>query len=107
MRLLISHTPFTVDNAFNQAGPIFIHKKEVEEYANIHIFPPEIKADKESFPLTLIGYNKEQKMIFTKLVGDDDVDLLISKIFEEQTEVDYLHARNAEACCFICRIERI
>ena len=106
VRLLLSHSPFFFHNAFDQPGPIFIHKKEVEAYKDIHRFPPEIKADKESFPLTLIGYNKEQKMVFTRLVGDDDIDLLIPKLFEEQTEVEYFHVRNAEACCFICKVEK-
>jgi hypothetical protein len=45
-------------------------------------------------------------MVFTKLVGDHDVDMLILEIFEAHPEVEYLHARNAEAGCFICRIER-
>ena len=78
-RLLFSHSPFDIDNAFNQTGPIFINKDAVEAHSNIHQFPPEIKADRENFPLSLLGYSKEQKMIFTKLVGDDDVDLLIHK----------------------------
>ncbi|MEO8770709.1 MAG: DUF1203 domain-containing protein, partial [Ferruginibacter sp.] len=69
-------------------------------------FPPEIKADKINFPLSLIGYSKHQNMIYTKLVGDDDVDILIQKIFEEEDKVAYLHVRNAEACCFICKVER-
>ncbi|MEO5648034.1 MAG: DUF1203 domain-containing protein, partial [Chitinophagaceae bacterium] len=106
VRLLLSHSPFKIDNAFDQPGPIFIHKNEVEAYKDIHRFPPEIKADRINFPLSLIGYSKDQRMIFTKLVGDDDVDILIPKIFEEHTEIEYLHARNAEACCFICKIER-
>lgn len=106
MRLLFSHSPFEIENAFNQPGPVFIHKEDVEEYADVHRFPPEIKADKTNFPLTLIGYSKGQKMVYTKLVGEHDVDLLIERIFREQPAVDYLHARNAEAGCFICRIER-
>ena len=106
-RLLFTHSPFEIDNAFNQPGPIFINKEEVEPYSDVYRFPPEIKANKRSFPLSLIGYSKEQQMVFTKLVGDDDVDLLIRQIFEEQPQVDYLHARNAEACCFICKIERV
>ena len=107
VRLLISHSPFTIDNALNQPGPIFIHKNDVEAYSDIHRFPPEIKANKKSFPLTLIGYTKEQMMILTQLVSDDDVDLLIPKIFEERPDIEYLHARNAEASCFICKIERV
>ncbi len=105
-RILLSHSPFSINNAFNQPGPIFIHKKEVESYKSIHQFPPEIKADKENFPLSLIGYSEDQKMVFTKMVGDADVDLLIPKIFQEHSEIAYLHARNSEAGCFICKIER-
>lgn len=70
-------------------------------------FPPEIKADKQNFPLSLIGYNTKQNMVFTKLVGDDDVDLLIPEIFHSHNDIAYLHARNAEAGCFICKIERV
>ena len=105
-RLLLSHSPFEIDNAFNQPGPVFINAAEVGAYKDVHRFPPEIKADKENFPLSLIGYSKSQKMIFTKLVGDADVDELIPEIFEANPYIDYLHARNAEACCFICKIER-
>src|SRR5688500_9192444 len=95
VRLLLSHSPFAIDNAFNQPGPIFINKNEVEPYNDIHRFPPEIKADKISFPLSLIGYNKKQNMIFTRLVGEDDIDVLIHKIFDEQPGVEFLHARNS------------
>jgi hypothetical protein len=105
-RLLFSHSPFTERNAFNQNGPVFIHAKEVEPYGDIHRFPPAIKADKVNFPLSLIGYNAKQKMVFTKLVGDADVDKLIVQIFEAHPNVEFLHARNAEACCYICKIER-
>jgi len=105
-RLLLSHSPFNIDNAFNQPGPIFISGDEVEAYKDIYRFPPEIKADKINFPLSLIGYSTNQQMVFTKLVGDNDVDELIPAIFEEHPEVDFLHARNAEACCYLCKIER-
>ena len=105
-RLLLSHNPFSIDNAFNQPGPIFINKKDVESYSDIYRFPPLIKADKEHFHLTLIGYDALQMMVASQLVGKDDVDELIIKIFEQYPEIEYLHARSAEACCYICRIER-
>lgn len=106
VRLLLSHSPFQIDNSFNQPGPIFINKREVEPYSDIHRFPPEIKANKISFPLSLTGYSKKQNMVLARLVGDDDIDNLILQIFDEHPEVEYLHARNSEACCFICKIER-
>jgi len=106
-RILLTHSPFELDNSYNQPGPVFINNEDVEEYTDIYRFPPEIKANKKSFPITLIGYNKDQQMIFTRIVGDDDIDELINKTFEQQPEIDYLHARNAQACCFICKIERL
>lgn len=105
IRLVFKHSPFDIENAFNQPGPIFIDKNEVVPYSDIYTFPSEVK---ENFPLSLIGYNNEQKMIYTKLVGNnDDVDDLITEIFETEKNVEFLHARNSEACCFICKIERL
>ncbi len=106
-RLLFTHSPFDTDNVYNQPGPIFINSADVEEYSDIYRFPPEIKANKKSFPLTLIGYDAEQQMACTKLVGDADVGKLIAELFETQPDVKYLHVRNAQACCFICKVERL
>jgi hypothetical protein len=106
-RLLLTHSPFELDNAYNQPGPVFINSEDAEEYTDVYRFPPEIKANKKGFPVSLIGYNEEQQMIFTRLVGDDDIDELIPEIFEQHADVAYLHARNAQACCFICKIERV
>ena len=106
-RLLLSHSPFSVDNAFNQPGPIFINAEEVEEYKDVYRFPPEIKADKEHFHLTLIGYDVNQMMVYSKMVGDNDVDEMIVNVFNTRPDIAYMHARSAEACCYICRIERL
>lgn len=107
-RMLLSHSPFEIDNVFNQPGPIFINAAETEPYKDVYRFTQEIKKDKEHFNLTLIGYSETQQMVFTKLVDDDeDIDELIPEIFENHPEVLFLHARNAEACCFICKIERV
>src|SRR5215216_3522888 len=89
-RILASHSPFEISNAYNQPGPVFISAEPVEEYADVHRFPPEIKNDKLHFPLTLIGYSTEQRMVYTGLVGNDDVDELIVRIFERHPEVEYL-----------------
>src|SRR5262245_44975460 len=106
-RILLGHSPFKMANAFNQPVPIFVNSADVDEYSDVNRFPPEIKADKQNFPLSLIGYNASQQMVFSELVGDQDVDEMIERIFEEESDVEYLHARNSEACCFICKIERV
>ena len=106
-RMLISHSPFEIPNAFNQPGPVFFNSADVDEYRDIHRFPPEIKADKKNFPLTLLGYSSGQRMVFAELVGDRDVDDVIERTFNDRADIEYLHARNAEAGCFICKIERV
>ena len=105
-RILVRHSPFEIANAFDQPGPVFFHASEVEEYSEVHLFPPEIKSDPVNFPLTLIGYSSDQRMVFAELVGTRDVDRMIEEIFEAREDVAYLHARNAEPGCFICKIER-
>jgi hypothetical protein len=104
--VLIGHSPFEIANAFNQPGPVFFNSSDVDEYRDVDRFPPEIKADRKNFPLTLIGYNSEQMMVMAELVGERDVDEMIESVFEQRSDVAFLHARNAEAGCFICKIER-
>jgi len=88
VRLLISHSPFTIDNVFNQPGPVFIHKNNVEPYSDTHRFPPEIKVNKESFPLSLIGYSKRQNMVFTQLVGDESKNKYSKKVSNRNAPVN-------------------
>ena len=106
-RLLLGHSPFELANAFAQPGPIFVNSGDIEEYADVHRFPPEIKADKKNFPLSLIGYNLKQEMVFSELVGEQDVNAMIDRVFANEPDVEYLHARNSQAGCFICKIERV
>lgn len=105
-RILVSHTPFESNNTYHQVGPIFIHAEPVETYSDIYRFPPEIKADKESFPLSILGYSSDDRMVYTELVGDKDIDERLEAVFNEHPEAAYLHVRNSEACCFICKVER-
>ena len=107
-RVLVSHSPFEIRNAFDQPGPVFFNASpDIDEYHDVHRFPPQIKADPANFPLTLIGYSSDQRMVFAELVGDRDVDEMIESIFAERADIEFLHARNAEAGCFICKIARI
>ncbi|MEP7321920.1 MAG: DUF1203 domain-containing protein [Saprospiraceae bacterium] len=106
-RLVISHSPFNLQNAYNQRGPIFISADEVEEYKDVYRFPEEIKKEKDRFKLTLIGYNDIQWMVFAQLVDDNDrIDEMIAEIFNQYHEIEYLHVRSAIASCFICKIVR-
>jgi len=105
-RLLLSHSPFAIDNAFNQPGPVFIAAADVEPYADVYRFPPAIK-ENPSFHLTLIGYSHEQRMVHTELVPDNlEIEHQINQVLENNPNIDFLHVRSAIACCYICTIVR-
>ena len=106
MRVLASYSPFAREGLYAERGPIFISATATEPYANVHQFPPQIKADPVNFPLSLLGYSADHRMNFTKLVGERDIDELLGEVFDTYPEVAYLHVRNAEACCYICTVER-
>ncbi|MEP6749954.1 MAG: DUF1203 domain-containing protein [Bacteroidota bacterium] len=105
-RILLSYSPFSKPGLFAETGPIFIYENEVASYRDIYRFPAAIKSDKINFPLSLIGYNSNDNMVYTKLVGDEDVEDLIEQIFDTRADIHYLHVRNSEACCFICKVDR-
>lgn len=105
-RLLFSYSPFAQEGLFTERGPLFIRADQAEPYADVHRFPPEIKADPVNFPLSLLGYSADHRMNFTQLVGNADVDELIPTVLDQHPDIAYLHVRNSEACCYICTIER-
>ncbi len=106
-RILFSYSPFGKPGLFAETGPVFIYEAPVESYRDIYRFPAAIKADRINFPLSLIGYNSNDSMVFSQLVGEYDVEDLIEQIFDTHPGINYLHARNSAACCFICKIERL
>lgn len=105
-RILASYSPFTQTTPYAETGPIYICAEAVGPYQDVHRFPPEIKADKANFPLSLLGYSITERMVYTEQVGNQDIDQRIEHVFNTRPEVAFLHVRNSEACCFICKVER-
>ncbi|UYZ64367.1 DUF1203 domain-containing protein [Hymenobacter weizhouensis] len=106
MRILAAYSPFSQASPYAETGPIFISAEAVAPYTDVHRFPPKIKADKVHFPLSLLGYSAAEHMVYTEQVGDQDIDQRIEQVFATRPEVAFLHVRNSEACCFICKVER-
>ena len=105
-RILAAYSPFNQTSPYAETGPIYISAEAVSPYQEVYRFPPEIKADKANFPLSLLGYSAAEHMVYTEQVGDQDADQRIEHVFNTHPEVDFLHVRNSEACCFICKVER-
>ncbi len=101
-RLLFSYAPNECEHPYNEIGPIYIHEQECRPYTNHEAFPSELRTRR---PLVLRFYELDGSLIGGKLVGERNVEDVISAAFED-ADVKYLHARTATVGCFIARIER-
>jgi hypothetical protein len=98
-RLLFTYQPFTDPAALPAPGPVFIHAAECERYDGAAL--PE---DLRPLPLVLEGYAADGALVVQRRVGDTAFEAVLDAVLET-SGVDYAHLRNAEAGCFIARIQ--
>ncbi len=100
-RILFLYNPFSAQQEADFAGPIYIHADHCQPYATPQNFPEPIR----SLPITLRGYDAHNHFIVEEHPHSLDVETAIETLLR-QPEIAFLHIRNAEAKCFILRIER-
>jgi hypothetical protein len=98
-RLLFTYQPFTDPSALPAPGPVFIHREGCERYDG-----PELPATLRPLPLVLEGYGTDGVLIVQRRVGTSSFETVLQGVFEAQ-DVEYAHLRNAEAGCFIARVD--
>jgi hypothetical protein len=99
-RLLFTYQPFTDPGALPAPGPVFIHRAGCVRYDG-----PELPAALRPLPLALEGYGANGELAIQRRVGTSPFEAVLQDVFESP-EVQYAHLRNAEAGCFIARIDR-
>ena len=99
-RLLFTYQPFTDPAAVPAPGPVFIHRAPCERYDG-----PELPNALRSLPLVLEGYGPGGGLVTQRRVGTSRFEPILEGVFES-AEVHYAHVRNAEAGCFIARVDR-
>lgn len=105
-RLLFSYDPVKSNNPYNEVGPCYIHEEECAPYERVHEFPHEVKNGRLPIPLVLRSYTKDKRMIGAILIREgQNVEDQIEKTFQD-SDVEFIHVRNAEAQCFILQVER-
>lgn len=100
-RILFTYNAFENLSKLPLPGPVFIHKKKCEPFAG-NGFPPDLRA----LPLLFEGYGAESALVTRKAVKNETIEDQIAEIFD-LAEVNYINIRNAEAGCFVARIERL
>jgi len=99
-RLLFTYQPFTDPAALPAPGPVFIHRGGCQRYDG-----PELPAALRPLPLVVEGYGADGVLVVQRRVGTSPFEAVLHGVFEP-AEVQYAHLRNAEAGCFIARVDR-
>lgn len=98
-RLLFTYQPFTDPTALPSPGPVFIHRDCCERYEGDQLPEP-----LRRLPLAIEGYAPGGALRLQCRVGPEPFESVLNSVFEHP-EVRYAHLRNAEAGCFIARID--
>jgi hypothetical protein len=99
-RLLFTYQPFTDPAALPAPGPVFIHREPCERYEG-----PVLPEALRPLPLVVEGYGEAGNLMVQQRVGWDPFETVLQRILDSES-VRYAHLRNAEAGCFIARIDR-
>ena len=99
-RLLFTYQPFTDPDALPAPGPVFVHRAECERYDGAEL-PERLRP----LPLALEGYGAAGESLVQRRVDTSPFEVALESVLAVP-DVRYAHLRNAEAGCFIARIDR-
>jgi hypothetical protein len=99
-RVLFTYQPFTDPDALPAPGPVFIHRAGCDRYDGSDL-PERLRP----LPLAIEGYGAAGVPVVQRRVGTSLFEVALESVFQVP-EVRYAHLRNAEAGCFIARIDR-
>jgi hypothetical protein len=100
-RILFTYNAFENLSKLPLPSPVYIHKDRCEAFDESG-FPPALI----DLPLLLEGYGEESALVKREAVKKEIIDHQIAELFALE-DVDYINLRNAEAGCFVARIERL
>jgi hypothetical protein len=99
-RILFTYNAFENLSNLPLPGPVYIHKNECQSFGE-NGFPPELI----DLPLLFEGFGSESELVKREVVKKDGIEDQIAEIFA-LSDVGYINIRNAEAGCFVARVER-
>ena len=99
-RILFTYNPVPKENGLAQPGPIFIHKDACAAFDGPGI-PPELRG----LPLFLEGFGRGTWTVRREPVDAGSIEADIAAMLRDPA-IELVQLRNAEAGCFIARVER-
>jgi hypothetical protein len=98
-RIFFTYNSFEGLSDLPDPGPVFIHESDCPRYEG-----NALPADLLDLPLLFEAFGERSDLIIRAPVEKSGVDRQIEEIFATPG-VEFVNVRNAEAGCFICRIE--
>ena len=99
-RIYITYDPFAGVSGLPLPGPVFIHTRDCQEYSEdscpTHLL---------SIPMIFEGFGKNSQLLTSEPLEAERLDEQIDSVLNT-AGVEFIHLRNAEAGCFIAKIER-
>ena len=99
-RIYLTYNSFDGLSPLPDPGPIFIHENDCARYASDG-FPPDIL----DLPVYLEAFADESRFIERTAMDRRSVEAQITGLFAND-QVRFINLRNAEAGCFIARVEK-
>ena len=100
-RILFTLNSFDGMELVPQPGPVFVHERNCERYAEDGGYPPGLK----ELGAVLDGYDERQMVVRRELVTDGTQEIALRAIFADDA-VRYVMVRDAQAGCYDFRVER-
>ena len=99
-RIYLTYNSFDGLSPLPDPGPIFIHENQCERFDRDG-FPPDLL----DLPVYLEAFADNSQIVSRTSMDSETVDSQIVKLFEND-DVKFINLRNAEAGCFMARVER-
>ena len=99
-RMLFTYNPVPTTSGLPQPGPIFIHAEPCQAFDG-----PGIPPDLRGLPLFLEGFGRGTWTVRREPVDGDAMEADIAAMLRDPA-IELLQIRNAEAGCFIARVDR-
>lgn len=101
-RLLLTYDPFMDLEPLPLPGPIYVHADDCAPYKDVAAYPHVLRF----IPTTLNAYQRGRRLQDVRYIAPNgDAERAIDDLLG-RSDVDYIHARNTEAGCYMFRIER-
>ena len=100
-RLLFTYQPFLTAGSLPAPGPIFVHAEPCVRHDGFEPTP-----DLRSLPTIVEGYGDRGWLRVQEAVEDRALEEVLARAFAVEG-VAFVHLRNAEAGCFMARVDRV